>query len=185
MAGVFQGSVFQNNVFQVGSSGTCLFQPNVFQNNVFQNCGGGVTPPARPYPGPAGAGRKRRITRRTLVEIDGETFTVRSVEEAEALLANAREQAEAVAPRIAKTALNKARDVERKTGKLPTLEVAVPALSVMAGADPDIAALVAAAQRGVDEIYLRAAQAVELAWLARRAYFEQDEEDVATLLLLS
>ncbi len=60
----------------------------------------------------------------------------------------------------------------------------MPALQVAAGADPDIAALVIEAQRGVDEIYLRAAQAVELAWLARRAYYEQDEEDVMTLLLL-
>ncbi len=185
MAGVFQPDVFQNNVFQVDvGTGACLFQPNVFQLNVFQNCGSGTTPPAIARSSP-GAGGKRRIPRRTLVEIDGETFVVRDMSEALALLANAREEAEQIAGRAAKTALNKARNVERKTGKLPTLEIAVPALSVAPGADPDIAAMVVEAQRGVDEIYLRAAQAVELAWLAKRAYYEQDEEDVATLLLLS
>ena len=157
------------------------FSSSQFQNTAFSTDGGAAQ--VNPYPGAAGgvAGKKRK---RTLVEIDGQTFEVRSVGEAQSLLAEARATAESVAARVAKTALNKARDVERKTGKFPTLEVAVPALQVAAGADPDIAALVIEAQRGVDEIYLRAAQAVELAWLARRAYYEQDEEDVATLLLL-
>lgn len=156
-----------------------------FSSAGFSNAGfstdGGVTPPVvTPYPGAAGAVPARKA-KRTLVEIDGETFTVRSTAEAEALLANARVQAEAVAARVAKTALNKARDVERKTGTLPTLEIAVPELK--SEGDPDITALVIEAQRGVDEIYLRAAQAVELAYLARRAYYEQDEEDVSILLL--
>jgi hypothetical protein len=157
---------------------TSAFQQNAFQDDAFQI--DGVTPPT-PTVRPGAGNAARRKPRRTLVEIDGETFTVRSVAEAEALLAQARATAEEVAPRVAKTALNKARDVERKTGKLPTLEVAVPELK--ATGDDEIAALFVEAQRGVDEIYLRAAQAAELAWLARRAYYEQDEDDAMILLL--
>lgn len=149
---------------------------------------GGVAPPvAGRYPGPAGAfapgPAARRRHRRTLVEIDGEVHSVRSPDEAEVLLAQARADAEATASRTAKAALNRARDAQRRTGKLPTMEVAVPAIRVIGRPDPDIYALVVEAQQGVDEIYLRAAQAVELAWLARKAFFEQDEEDAIILLL--
>ncbi len=153
------------------------FQTTAFQHPGFQ--GGGVAPPVARYP----AGGVAKKHRRTLVEIDGQTHSVRNPEEAQALLVQARIDADANATRAAKTALNRARDQQRKTGKLPTLEVAVPAIRVIGRPDPEIRDLVIAAQQGVDEIYLRAAQAVELAWLARRAWYEQDEEDVAILLL--
>ncbi len=157
------------------------FQVNAFQNNAFQ-IDAGVTPPvtARQFGG--GIAKKRR-RRKTVVEIDGETFIVYDEAEAQALIDSAQELAQQQAVAAAKTALNRARKVRHKTGTMPALEVAVPEIRIVSGGYPDISELVTAAQRAMDEIYLRAAQTAELAWLAHREAFEQDEDDVAILLL--
>ncbi len=141
-----------------------------------------VPPPVNPRPFGAGvAGRKRR---KYLIEIDGEQFVVNSEYEAQALIEQVNALAKQEAQAVAKTALNKARKVKRKTGVMPTLEIAVPEIRVLEG-DDDLSALIAAGQQALDEIYLRAAQAAEIAWLAHRAAYEQDEEDVVILLLNS
>src|SRR5512147_3141637 len=69
---------------------------------------------------PAGKSKRRR---KTVLEIDGERFEVWSEAEAQALLESARELAAQQAATAAKSALNKARKVRRKTGTMPTLEV--------------------------------------------------------------
>src|SRR6187399_2834123 len=126
---------------------------NAFQHGAFQQPGfqtlGAVTP--TPTPGsfnirnPAG-GKSKRKKQRSVVEIDGEQFIVNSEAEAQALLEQARELAEPQAVVAAKSALNKARKVKRKTGTMPTLEVAVPEIKFLSG-DPDVSDMVLAAQR--------------------------------------
>ena len=111
------------------------FQRSAFQDDAFQGDGSGFTPPPV-SPGftishPAGGKAKKR--QRAVVEIDGEKFEVRSEAEAEALLERAQELAQEQAPIAAKSALNKARKLKRKTGAMPTLEVAVPELRLVSG----------------------------------------------------
>ncbi len=163
---------------------------NAFQTTGFQHPGfqgsGGVTPPTVSGIRPAGGGKRER-QRRIIVEIDGEEFTVRSEAEAQALLNQANVIAKQQAEVAAKSALNRARKVRRKTGglRLPTLEVAIPEIRVKSPeANPDIAAMVLAAQQAMDEIYLRAAQAIEMAYLARREYEQSVDDDEIVLLLM-
>ena len=137
-------------------------------------------------PQQAGGGRGgRRQRRKTIVEIDGEEYIVGSVEEAKHLLAQKRQALLDAAPAAAKKALNKARDVERKTGAMPELVVEVPEIEVEGDASPTMQALVERAQRSINEAYVQAAQSAELALLARRSYMAQDEEDAIAVLLLS
>jgi hypothetical protein len=142
-----------------------------------------VPPPVTTGITPAGSGKRER-QRRIIVEIDGEEFTVRSEAEAQALLNQAHELARGQAQVAAKSALNRARKIKRKTGglRLPTLEVAIPEIRLRTP-DPAIAEMVQAAQRAMDEIYLREAQIVEMTYLARIELDAQDDEDVITLLL--
>ena len=162
------------------------FQGNAFQHNWGFQGGAAVIPgPVSGGFGTGEAGRKRKKKHKTLVEIEGVEYVVRSEYEARELLAKHQGEIIARAEAAAKTALNKARDVERKTGRLPVLEVAIPEIEAEPGGDPDIIAMMVEAQRGVDEAYLRAAQSMELAFLAQRAYREQDEEEAITLLLMS
>ncbi len=148
--------------------------------------GGGTTPPPVVDTGfrirnPAGSAKRER---KTVVEIDGERFTVRDEAEARALLAQARELAEQQAPIAAKSALNKARKLKRKTGSMPTLEVAVPEIKFLSG-DPDIEDFIAATQRMVDEIYLQAARVASVDLEIKQALMlAQDEDEALTLLLL-
>ena len=140
-----------------------------------------AAPPTGFAPGPAGKRRKRR---KSVVEIDGEQFTVWDEGEAVALLEHARELAEQRAASAAKSALNKARKLRRQTGTMPVLEVAVPELKFVSG-DTDIRALVAQFQEAIDRLYLTTAREVEIAYYLRRKHQdEDDEEDAITMLLL-
>ncbi len=169
---------------------TAAAQPGVrsllafWAGGAFGSTGVVVTPPVDTsfrIRNPAGAAKRER---KTVVEIDGERFTVRDEAEARALLAQARELAEQQAPIAAKSALNKARKLKRKTGSMPTLEVAVPEIKFLSG-DPDIGDFITATQRMVDEIYLQAARVASVDLEIKQALMlAQDEDEALTLLLL-
>lgn len=147
--------------------------------------GGAATAGARPEAGGTGtAGKRRRFRRPVLVEIDGETFSVADADEALELLQKAREAATQAAPAVAKKALNKARDIERKTGELPALEVPTPTISADEWASAELKKMLEQAQADINAAYMQAARDAEIALLARRAYYAQDEEDALAVLLL-
>ena len=163
------------------------FQSLGFQHNFGFQGGSGVTPPPTPTSTVGGGGKRERQRRRIVVEIDGEEFVVQSEAEARALLAQTQALAQQQATIAAKAALNRARKLRRKTGglRLPTMEVAIPEIRVRAPeANPDIAAMFVASQRAIDETYLRAAQALEMAYLAKREYLlGVDDDEVMTVLM--
>ncbi len=187
MAGVFQTNVFQNDVFQVdtGTGGSCLFQPNVFQLNVFQNCGG-VTPPVTPVVPPQVGGIGRRRRHKITVEIDGEEFEVTSIEQGRELLLQARAMAEQAAAVAAEAAAAKAARRSKPAAVDRALAIPVPRI-VLQGPDgsellmQQLRASVDAAQAQIEAIYAQAMLAARI----RYAEMLEDEEDVATLLLLS
>lgn len=143
----------------------------------------GSTPEPQPtptdfHPGVGGGKRKRR---KVTVEIDGEQFTVRSADEAVALLEQAKELAQQQAPIVAKAAINKSRKASRKAGKYVAPVVAVPEVKLVVG---DMADIIARYQREIDELYLNAARDAQLALeLKRRIAEEMEEEDITMLLL--
>lgn len=144
-------------------------------------------PPAvvAPYPGPAGRSRGRK-RHRSLVEIDGELHAVEGRAQAEALLEDIRAKAREEAPKAAKRALNRARKVERQTGEMPVVEVTPPQIRVVDATEALTADVERQAQQ-IAQIYQRALESAELAYRARRAYFEreqQEEDDIETLIAL-
>lgn len=137
----------------------------------------------RPYPGPAGKSKRGRKPHRSVVEVDGELIAVTGREEAEALLERVRAKAVEEAPKAVKRALNKARDVERKTGALPEVYVEPPRIEAVEATDA-LTAVIDRINTEVARIYERAQRDAELALLARRHAFEQDEEEAIISLLL-
>jgi hypothetical protein len=135
--------------------------------------GGGALPSARPLVG--GSPKRRRYR----LSIDGEEFDVRSPEEAQALL----EQARQLAQERAETALQRANKAKgrRKTEILKDARKALPEPRI----EVDDQALQAMVQTMVGEIsalYRSTLQAIEISALLRRV--EQDEEDALLALLL-
>lgn len=110
--------------------------------------------------------------------MDGEDFVVESVEEAQALLAQAVQTAEEVAPAV----VRKYRRIAAKR-KAPETRVPVPVVRVTDGADAALKALVERMQFDIEAAYERAARDEELRlYLVARAR-EQDEEEAVMLLL--
>lgn len=149
--------------------------------------GGGTTPP-EPEPTPT---KKRGIPpihharrRGILVEVDGELFVVDTIVQAEALLRQARELAEEIAPEAAAE--------EREP----------PRVTVSADADPALARLAAQAQADIEAAYQRAAEArakrlrdeaLQLAVMSAQAQLsaariaqaaEEDDEDALLAMLM-
>lgn len=147
---------------------------------------GEATPPAvvTPYPGAAGRSRRGRRPHHSVIEVDGEIIRVEGYAQAEAILEQVKAKAREEAPKLAKRALNKARDVERKTGELPEIEVEPPVVRAVEATDA-FAEMVARGNAEIERIYEQAERDAELALRARRAYFEQDEEDAIMALLVN
>lgn len=136
--------------------------------------GGEVTPSRRAD----GGGRilRRRYRKPFVVEIDGKDFVVNSPEEAEELLAQAKDAAQEL--------LVDAR-VEAVKGKKRPITPKSPKIRVR-GDGPElkeVIALVADARRAIRDAF-ELARAAELSYLLRRKLEEDDEDDAITALIL-
>ena len=132
------------------------------------------------YPAPAGRSRRKR---QSVVDVDGEIVRVNSRAEADELLKRIRAQAKEDAPKAAKRALNKARDIARKEGVFPDVRVEPPRVEPV-DTSYALAAMIERINADVAKEYERAQREAELAYLARKTYIEQDEEDALIALLL-
>lgn len=140
----------------------------------------GTVTPLTKYPAPAGRSRRKR---QSVVDVDGELVRVNSRAEADELLKRIRAQAKEEAPKAAKRALNKARDIARKEGVFPDVRVQPPRVEPVDTSDA-LAAMIERINADVAKEYERAQREAELAYLARKTYIEQDEEDALIALLL-
>lgn len=156
------------------------FAASGFANSGFQT--GGVTAADGLKPAGSGSSSGKRKRRRSVLEVDGELIEVSGVDEARAILAQLRADAEVEAPIAANRALNRARKIERKSGELPAIDVEPPQISAQDVSD-SLQASVARTRMAIAAIYAKAARDAELALLAKRAYIEQDEEDAIMVLL--
>ena len=113
-----------------------------------------------------------------MVEIDGEVFAVSSVEEAEAILDQAKEQAH----EIAQTAVQRAVAAKTKPiGKL--LQDAKRALLVPSIEAPEIQAYASKVTADIRELYESTFRTIEIAaQMARRQREEEDDEDILLLI---
>ena len=117
--------------------------------------------------------------RRYRLSIDGEEFDVRSPEEAQALL----EQARQLAQERAETALQRANKAKgrRKTEILKDARKALPEPRIEVD-DQALQAMVQAMVGEISALYRSALQAIEISALLRRV--EQDEEDALLAMML-
>lgn len=127
-----------------------------------------------------GAGKSRKRRERYEVEIDGEVFPAASVEEAHAILEQAKEQAKAVADlavtRAAKAKKRRPQNILRDAEKALQLpEIKAP---------PELQSAADAAMADIQALYEQAAQAIEIeaAMRRREAEIEADDEDILLLL---
>jgi len=129
-----------------------------------------------------GAGKSKRRTRKpVVVEIDGEDFVVSSEEEAEALVANVKAEAE----EVAQLAMTRAATVQKRPPRkvLQDARRALVVPSIQVSGDDAVADIMRAAVSDVQELYQSAMRSIEIGALMRKQAQEQDEEDVLMLLL--
>jgi hypothetical protein len=119
-----------------------------------------------------GAGKPKK-RRRYFVEIDGQSFPVDSVAEAQALL----EQARQIAPQHAEQEAEVAVQQAQVTGE--PIRIVIPKISASKALQPVVREHKAALTR----IYSEASKRANLE-LARRAALEDDEDEAITVLLL-
>ena len=124
-----------------------------------------------------------RRGQRSVIDVDGELLEVSSRAEAEEVLRRIRDEAKAEAEKEAKRALNKARDIARKEGTLPEVRVEPPRIAPVDVSD-SLAAMIERINADIAKTYERAQQEAELAYLARKKYFDDDEEDALIALLI-
>lgn len=131
-----------------------------------------VTRTGRPQ---VGGGKKRRVR----LTIDGEEFSVRDAQEAQALLLQARQ----VAEERAQTALERANKAKgrRKTEILKDARKALPTPRIEVD-DQALQALVEGMLGEITALYRSTLQTIEISALLRRV--EQDEEDALLAMLL-
>lgn len=120
-----------------------------------------------------GAGSNKR-RRRYVVEIDGQSFEVRSQSEAIELLQRARAIAERQAEQRAEVAEQNVARIARRTGVVPQLKVKTP--EIVASPELDVGPLIEDIQR----LYKKAGEIAELRLLLMKQLNDEDEE----LLLL-
>jgi hypothetical protein len=132
-------------------------------------------PPAPPdEPEVTHAGRKTR-RKRYYVEIDGQSFPVESIQQAQALLDRAKALARNHAQRIASEIIPSVNRAGTKPIALPTPTIRSP--------DPELREAIRATHEVINEVYRTVALDTELALLLARSIEEQDEEDALLLLL--
>lgn len=130
-----------------------------------------------------GAGRSKSKRRRMVVEIDGEEIFVDTVEEAEALLAKVRQEAEAKAETQLKRATSAPKRRVQKVLADAVKFLAVPQITVSPelGAIADMAARL---QRDIQAHYQSVLDTIEISTLLRRKQLQdEDDEDVLLMLL--
>jgi hypothetical protein len=125
------------------------------------------------------AGRPIRRRRPVVVEIDGQDFVVESVEEAQALLDKAKEEAET----LAKVQIQRAAKAEKRpTGKV--IADARKTLVLPAIKAPGLEDYAAQVLADIRETYASTMRTIEVAALLRkRDRDEEDDEEVLMLLL--
>jgi hypothetical protein len=121
-----------------------------------------------------GAGSNKKRRRRYVVEIDGQSFEVRSQSEAIELLQRARAIAERQAEQRAEVAEQNVARIARRTGVVPQLKVKTP--EIVASPELDVGPLIEDIQR----LYKKAGEIAELRLLLMKQLNDEDEE----LLLL-
>lgn len=115
---------------------------------------------------------KRR--RRYFVEIDGQSFEVRSQAQAQEILSQAKEVAESHAEQMAKAVVRTQRGKGNKPVKLATPKISSP--------NAELKSAVSETRKAINATYRRAAMEAEIAFLmAQKA--EQDEEETILLLM--
>lgn len=158
MAGAFQANAFQNNAFQVGT----------------------VTPTPTPTtPTVGGVGKKRRRILR--LKIGDEEFDVFDQAEAERILAQLQEAARETALAAAQKSVAKAVRAKTPAAKARALIADPPRIKIVA-ADRS-AELYQLLQAKIDAAQAALEATYRLMLAEAYARFEQDEEDVVTLLL--
>jgi hypothetical protein len=125
--------------------------------------------PAPTTPTVGGTRRKQRL----YVEIDNQYFPVKSFQEAQQLLLQAR----ALAERQSEEKSERVTKVLRKKAKVPTVKIQAPVIEVA----PELKANLAPLINDIDRLYKQAAQVAELRLLMALA--EDDEDDDVFLLL--
>lgn len=160
----------------------CLFDTGIFDTGVFDHCADvGVKKQEGGAPGRA---KKRR---RYEVEIDGQTFRVSSVQEAEELLAQAEQVAQEQAQKAVEKSANAPKRQRRKIVADARKALSMPQVRVV-GSDVDpVAAAIEQQARAFAEriqaLYREALQAVEIGALLRRRQIEEEDEEIAMLLV--
>jgi hypothetical protein len=137
----------------------------------------GYSIPDPPGQSRQGAGKSKRPRKKMSVEIDGEVFAVDSREEAEMLLAQAKEAAEEQARLTVERAVKAERRPTRKV--LGDARKALKAPEIVAS--EELVAEAEALTKEIEAIYQDAMVKVEIAALMRR---EEEDEEEALLLLL-
>jgi hypothetical protein len=115
-------------------------------------------------------GRRRR---RYFVEIDGQSFEVRTQAQAVEVLNRAKEVAVSHAEQMAKAAVRTARPTGKKPVKLATPKINSP--------NPELKSAVSEARKAINALYRKASMEAEIAYLM--AQQEQDEEETILLLM--
>jgi hypothetical protein len=138
--------------------------------------GSGIIPERRS----TGAGRAKP-RRRYLVEVDGQDRAVDSPEQARAVLAEIREQAE----EAAETALQRAAKAERRKPRKILQDarrlLVVPQITVEG--DPALQSIAANVEQDIRALYESTLKAIEIGALMRRRQQQEDEDDEDVILL--
>lgn len=146
-----------------------MFQTGAFQPTAFQVVGEAPVFVPEERRKDAGRPKRKRYREKFVVEIDGQDFVVQSAEEAEILLAEARQTVE--------EAVQEAPKAQQK--------IKAPRIRVRGTPGPDLSELVSIVKESREQIraiYERARDA-EIAMLLRMRA-EQDEDDAITVLML-
>jgi len=131
----------------------------------------------------AGKPKRPRRKRRLQVEIEGTVFAVESAEEADALIAQAREVAEQKAAEDARTVVRKRRTAarrDRKPLRLDSIQLDTPYVKAVSDESAELAQRI---QAQLDAVYAAAAQEAELALHMYMARLLDEEEAIALILL--
>jgi hypothetical protein len=178
-------------------AGGTAFQPNAFQTNAFQIAGGVTATELQVTIGivqdddtvsinlnlPAvftGAGGKARRRRPLLVEIDEEVFEVASMEEAVALLEQAREEARKQADLVIERARKATKRPPRKVIADARKSLVLPEIK----ADTTISDMVQRITKEIEDLYRNALVTVEIGTLLKKQEEIEDDEETALLMLL-
>lgn len=137
----------------------------------------GLYPATETRQQPAGRGGKKR---RVVVEIDGQDVLVGSTEEAKALIAKVREEAEETAALAIKRAANVSKRPLRKVIADARKTLQIPLLDVRG--DSDLQSFAMLMLGDISALYRSTLETIEIGALLRKR--EQEDEEDAILLMM-